>query len=70
VGLENHTTFLHAVRTGLLRATAKPLTRGRRSQVWDVTIADETGKLAATGSVRLLCIEADASLAGKPAIPR
>ena len=34
VGLENHTSFLHAVREGTLRVTAKPLTRGRRTQVW------------------------------------
>jgi 1,4-dihydroxy-2-naphthoyl-CoA hydrolase len=67
VGLENHTSFLHAVREGVLRVTAKPLTRGRRTQVWEATILDAGGRIAATGRVRLLCLEPDAALAGKPA---
>lgn len=65
VGLENHTSFLQAVREGTLRATAKPLTRGRRSQVWEGTITDASGRLVATGRVRLLCLEPDAKLAGE-----
>jgi uncharacterized protein (TIGR00369 family) len=67
VGLENHTSFLRAVRTGTLRATARPLTRGRRTQVWEASIVDDEGRVAATGRVRLLCIEPDAELAGKKA---
>jgi 1,4-dihydroxy-2-naphthoyl-CoA hydrolase len=65
VGLENHTSFLHAVREGTLRVTAKPLTRGKRTQVWEGTVTDATGRIAATGRVRLLSLEADAALAGK-----
>ena len=30
VGVENHTSFIHAVRSGRVRVTAVPLTRGRR----------------------------------------
>lgn len=67
VGLENHTSFLHAVREGVLRATGRPLARGRRSHVWQVDVTDAAGRVAATGRVRLLCIEADAPLAGEPA---
>jgi uncharacterized protein (TIGR00369 family) len=67
VGLENHTSFLHAVREGLLRVTAKPLTRGRRTQVWEATIVDPAGRVAASGRVRLLCLEPDVALAGKRA---
>src|ERR1700737_1941942 len=52
-GLENHTSFIRAVREGHLTATATPLTRGRRSQVWQCDIVDETGRLIATGRVRL-----------------
>jgi uncharacterized protein (TIGR00369 family) len=56
VGLENHTSFLRAVREGTkLRARATPLTRGRRTQVWQAEVRDEAGQLIATGSVRLLC---------------
>lgn len=65
VGLENSTSFLHAVRGGTLRATARPLTRGRRSQVWEATVADGTGRIAATGRVRLLCLDREVSLAGE-----
>jgi uncharacterized protein (TIGR00369 family) len=65
VGLENHTSFLRAVRSGTLRATARPLTRGRRTQVWEATITDPEGRTVATGRVRLLCLEGDASLGEK-----
>ena len=65
VGLENHTTFLRAVRRGRLTATAVPLTRGRRSHVWEVAVRDELGKMVATGRVRLLCVEPGTDLGGK-----
>ncbi len=65
VGLENHTSFLHAVREGVLRATARPLTRGKRTQVWEGTITDATGRIAATGRVRFLGLEAGAAVAGE-----
>ena len=65
VGLENHTSFLHAVREGVLRATARPLTRGKRTQVWEGTITDATGRVAATGRVRFLSLEPGAALAGE-----
>ncbi len=67
VGLENATSFIHAARAGTLRVTAKPLTRGRRSQVWEAVVTDETGRLVASGRVRLLCLDEGADLAGKPA---
>ncbi len=65
VGLENHTSFLRAVRQGTLRATARPLTRGRRSQVWEATIVTDEGKTAAKGTVRLLCLDEGSVLAGQ-----
>lgn len=67
VGLENATSFITAVREGTLRVTAKPVTRGRRTQVWEAVVTNEAGKTCATGRVRLLCLEAGADLAGKPA---
>jgi 1,4-dihydroxy-2-naphthoyl-CoA hydrolase len=55
VGLENHTSFIRAVRAGTkLRARATPVTRGRTTQVWNAEVRDEAGQLVATGSVRLL----------------
>lgn len=64
LGLENHTSFLRGVRSGTLRATATPLTRGRRSQVWETAIHDDSGTLVATGRVRMLLLEAEAQVAG------
>ncbi len=58
VGLENHTSFIRAVREGVtLRAVATPVTRGRTTQVWQAEILDAEQKLVAKGSVRLLCTD-------------
>jgi 1,4-dihydroxy-2-naphthoyl-CoA hydrolase len=65
VGLENTTSFLRAVRGGKLRGTARPLHRGRATQVWEVEIRGDDGKLAATGRVRLLCLEPGTAVAGE-----
>jgi len=65
VGLENQTSFLHAVREGLLRATARPLMRGRRTQIWEATVTDAEGRAVAAGRVRFLALEAGSSLAGE-----
>jgi 1,4-dihydroxy-2-naphthoyl-CoA hydrolase len=65
VGLENHTTFLHAVREGTLRCAARPLSRGRRTQVWEGNVTDGTGRTVATGRVRLICLESGSQLAGE-----
>ena len=66
VGLENSTSFVHAARGGILRVTARPVTRGRRTQVWEADVRDESGRVLATGRVRLLCLEAGSDLAGAP----
>jgi len=65
VGIENHTSFLNAVREGKLRATARPLMRGRRTQVWEATVTDAAGRAVASGRVRFLALEAGSSLAGE-----
>lgn len=65
VGLDNATSFLRGVRSGVLRARARPLHRGRRTQVWEVEVRDGEGHLAASGRVRMLCMEAGASIAGE-----
>ncbi|MGD8859873.1 MAG: PaaI family thioesterase [Myxococcales bacterium] len=56
VGLENQTSFIRAVREGRLRAVATPLTRGRRSQLWQAEIRDDQQRLVASGRVRLLVV--------------
>jgi 1,4-dihydroxy-2-naphthoyl-CoA hydrolase len=65
VGLENHTSFLHATRSGKLRVRATPLSRGKRTQVWEGTVTDESGRINATGRVRLLALDNDTVLAGE-----
>jgi uncharacterized protein (TIGR00369 family) len=62
VGLENNTSFIRAVRSGKLHALARPVTRGRASQVWEVWIRDEQEQLVAQGRVRLLCVDEDRAL--------
>jgi uncharacterized protein (TIGR00369 family) len=62
VGLENTTSFIRAVRQGRLFANARPVTRGRLSQVWEGWVRDAEGKLCAQGRVRLLCLDGDRAL--------
>ncbi|MFO0552992.1 MAG: PaaI family thioesterase [Polyangiaceae bacterium] len=70
VGLENHTSFIRAVREGRLTATATPLTRGRRSQLWECRIQDAEARLVATGRVRLLVMEPEGELGASAAAAR
>jgi 1,4-dihydroxy-2-naphthoyl-CoA hydrolase len=66
MGMENHTSFLRAVREGRLRATARPVHVGQRAQLWEATIVDlKDGRVVATGRVRLFCDKAP----GAPAVP-
>jgi 1,4-dihydroxy-2-naphthoyl-CoA hydrolase len=62
VGLENSTTFIRAVRSGKLRAVARPVTRGRTTQVWETWIRDDKDQLVAQGRVRLLCVDENKTL--------
>jgi 1,4-dihydroxy-2-naphthoyl-CoA hydrolase len=68
VGLENTTSFLRAVRTGKLIGVARPLHRGRTTQVWEVEVRGDDGKLAATGRVRMLCLEPGTQVAGETVV--
>jgi uncharacterized protein (TIGR00369 family) len=66
VGLENTTSFVRAVREGArLHAVSTPITRGRKTQVWEARVLDDQERLVATGRVRLLCLEQDQELAGE-----
>ena len=65
VGIENHTSFLKAVRTGHVTAIARPSSRGRRLQMWICECRNEQDELLATGTVRMMCLEKDAKIAGK-----
>jgi 1,4-dihydroxy-2-naphthoyl-CoA hydrolase len=43
--LESKTNFFAAARSGIIRAEATPLHRGRRTMVWQTRVTDETGRL-------------------------
>jgi 1,4-dihydroxy-2-naphthoyl-CoA hydrolase len=58
VGLENTTSFIRAVRSGTLRAVAKPISRGRTNQLWEAWIHDDRDRLVSQGRVRLQNIAA------------
>lgn len=62
VGLENSTSLIRAVRSGTLHGVARPVTRGRSSQVREAWIRDDKGQLVAQGRVRLLCVDEDRAI--------
>ena len=43
--LESKTNFFAACKSGVIRAEATPLHKGRRTHVWQTRITDEAGKL-------------------------
>jgi 1,4-dihydroxy-2-naphthoyl-CoA hydrolase len=66
VGIENNTSFVRAVRAGAkLHAVSTPITRGRRTQIWEARVLDDQERIVAAGRVRLLCLAQDQELAGE-----
>jgi 1,4-dihydroxy-2-naphthoyl-CoA hydrolase len=53
VGVNNNTDFLRAISAGTVTAVSTPIHRGRRQQLWLITITDEKNRLVARGQVRL-----------------
>ena len=58
VGVNNNTDFLRAIKSGTVYGKAEPVHRGRRQQLWLVTITDDNERLVARGQVRLQNLEA------------
>jgi len=58
VGVNNNTDFLRSIRSGMVYGAAEPIHRGRRQQLWLVTITDDTDRVVARGQVRLQNLEA------------
>ena len=58
VGVNNNTDFLRAISSGTVTAVSTPLHRGRRQQLWLVTVTDENDRVVARGQVRLQNIPA------------
>ena len=59
VGVHNNTDFLRAIGSGTVYGTATPVHRGRRQQLWLVTITDAQDRALARGQVRLQNLEAE-----------
>jgi len=53
VGVNNNTDFLRAISTGTVTAVSVPIHRGRRQQLWLITITDDHDRVVARGQVRL-----------------
>lgn len=53
VGVNNNTDFLRAISAGTVTATSTPIHRGRRQQLWQIVITDESDRTIARGQVRL-----------------
>jgi 1,4-dihydroxy-2-naphthoyl-CoA hydrolase len=56
VGLEINANHLRGKRDGIVTATATPVHVGRRTQVWEVRIADEAGKMVCISRCTLAAV--------------
>lgn len=63
VGVNNNTDFLRAVSSGTVYAESTPIHRGRRQQLWLVTITDSDDRVVARGQVRLQNLPTDPTAA-------
>jgi 1,4-dihydroxy-2-naphthoyl-CoA hydrolase len=55
VGIENQTSFLRPVSSGVLCTRAVPVHIGRQFQLWEAKITDQEGRLVASGRLRVFC---------------
>jgi uncharacterized protein (TIGR00369 family) len=58
VGMEINANHLRPVTSGWVTGTARPISLGRRSQVWEVRIVDDTDKLVCISRCTLAVIDA------------
>lgn len=59
VGIEINGSHLRPVAEGDIRATAVPVRVGRRIQVWDIEITDESARLVNRSRCTLAVVESD-----------
>jgi 1,4-dihydroxy-2-naphthoyl-CoA hydrolase len=59
VGVNNNTDFLRAISAGTVTAVSTPIHRGRRQQLWLITITDDKERVVARGQVRLQNLPAE-----------
>ena len=56
VGLEINANHLRAVHEGTVTGTARPLHVGRSTQVWEIRIEDDRGRLACVSRITLAVV--------------
>ena len=56
VGIEINANHLNAARDGVVTGTARPLHVGRRTQVWEIRIEDDAGRLVCISRLTLAVI--------------
>lgn len=56
VGIEINANHLRGVRSGLVTGTARPLHVGRSTQVWEIRIEDEVGRLVCVSRLTLAVV--------------
>jgi uncharacterized protein (TIGR00369 family) len=57
-GMEINANHLRPFREGTLKAVGRPLHRGKTTQVWEVRITDNAGKLVCVARCTLAVVEA------------
>ena len=57
VGLEINANHVRAARSGRVTGTARPVHLGRQSQVWEVRLEDEAGKLTCISRITIAVLE-------------
>lgn len=57
VGMEINANHLRSVASGTVTGTARPISLGRRSQVWEVRVVDDDDRLVAVSRCTVAVIE-------------
>lgn len=53
VGLEINANHIRSVKSGYVRAVSSPLHLGKSTQVWEIKITDESGKLVCVSRITM-----------------
>ena len=62
VGLEINANHIRAVPQGHVTGTARPFHLGRRTQVWEIQLHDDRGKLSCVSRITMAIIEREANV--------
>ena len=66
VGLEINANHIRSVTDGLVTGTAKPIHLGRSTQLWEIRIIDEAGKLTCISRITIAVLEKAAAGTATP----